>query len=228
MKTVLEPEHAEAHAQEASQVALFSNWVQQGTENFFAAQRILLDLVMRQNTIAMDALRERLASTSPGTAFLKEASGFANFVAAQKILFELAQRQNNSVMTGVKERVGESTATGGMVGLLRRSVETFIDLQQHFLDTAATGDAFGKGLGESARESLERHCVDAFNEAQKKLLDTTGNQLEISVKAANKAAAALAPSSDTSLSELTRGGLEDFVAAQKALLDLMVKLERGG
>ena len=277
MKTNAKPASAAAGVQRDSVIAQFSNWVQQGTQDFFAAQRILLDLVLRQNTLAMNALRGRLAAATPSSAVLTElaAEGFANFIQAQRILLELSKHQNEIVMTGVKERVGAATPAAAMADLLRRSVDTFIDLQEHFLDAAAkqskawekstkTGEAFtGKGFGELARAGIDnlasaqrkfldiiaeetakaaappkpaakpvkkqelaeltRHSVDAFIEAQKKLLETAGKQFGVNVEAAGKAAEALAVPAGATLGELTRQGVENFVAAQKALLDVMVK-----
>ena len=136
MRADVRPEPAETAAREESLIALFSQWVQEGTQNFFAAQRILLDLVMRQNAMATNALRERLAVKGPSPApILAEAAGegFANFIAAEKILLNVAREQNAIVMKGVQERVGGSTPAAAVTDLLRRSVENFIDLQQHFL-----------------------------------------------------------------------------------------------
>ena len=36
-------------AREPSSISMLAGWLQQGTESFFASQRILMDLVMRQN-----------------------------------------------------------------------------------------------------------------------------------------------------------------------------------
>ena len=49
-------------ARESSFVNLLSGWVQQGVENFFATQRILVDLAMRQNGTLVDVLREKLTA----------------------------------------------------------------------------------------------------------------------------------------------------------------------
>jgi hypothetical protein len=274
MKANGKPELVGAPAAERNLISEFSNWVQHGTENFFAAQRILLDLVMRQNAMAMNALRGRLAATTPASAVLTELAGdgFANFIAAQKILLELAKKQNEIVMTGVKERVGAATPAAAMTDLLRRSVETFIDLQEHFLEVAAKqskawvesakgGKPFtAKGVAELAREGMQnialtqkkfldviaeetakatkatkatakpakktelteltRQSVEAFIDAQKKLLDTAAQQMEANVEAASKSFFTAPPG--TTLGELTRQGVESFVAAQKALLDVMV------
>ena len=54
------PEPA-AHAGDSSFVSLLSGWVQQGVENFFATQRILVDLAMTQNANAMNLIRKRFA-----------------------------------------------------------------------------------------------------------------------------------------------------------------------
>ena len=59
MPTKSKPEPT--RAREFSPVSLLSEWVRQGTESFFATQRILLDLVMRQNANAITAVQERLA-----------------------------------------------------------------------------------------------------------------------------------------------------------------------
>lgn len=277
MKTNGKRASAEAGAGLDAMISQFSEWVQHGTENFFAAQRILLDLVMRQNAMAVDVLRSRLAAAGPAATLLSEAAGegFANFVAAQKTLFELSKEQNEIVMLGVKERVGASTPAGAMADLLRRSVDNFIDLQVQFLNAAAkqsrawvqsarTNQPFaGKGLPELAREGMEtlaqaqkeflsliaeetakavkepkghakpaqnvefteltRHSVDAFLEAQRKLLDTAGKQITFHVAAAGKAADLLTPPREANIGELTRRGVENFVTAQKALLDVMLK-----
>ncbi len=49
------------HAGDSSFVSLLSGWVQQGVENFFATQRILVDLAMSQNANVMNMVRKRFA-----------------------------------------------------------------------------------------------------------------------------------------------------------------------
>ena len=51
------------HERPSSFVSLLSGWVQQGLESFFATQRILVDLAMRQNTNAMKTIREGLSES---------------------------------------------------------------------------------------------------------------------------------------------------------------------
>src|SRR3974390_1825843 len=108
MPTKAKPEPP-SRTRESSPVSLLSEWVRQGTESFFATQRILLDLVMRQNANTMGAVRERLANlrSAPVAALTELAGeGMSNFIAAQRVLLHLAQRENEIVMNGVKERAG--------------------------------------------------------------------------------------------------------------------------
>jgi len=62
-------ESSRTHPRESSFVALLSGWMQQGVESFFATQRILVDLAMRQNASLMKVMRDRLADPhhSPAT-----------------------------------------------------------------------------------------------------------------------------------------------------------------
>src|SRR5579864_8279012 len=108
MKAELKPEPKEAPVRETSPVALLSEWARQGTESFFATQRILLDLVTRQNANALTAVKERLTGvgTAPAAALTEMAAeGISNFIAAQRVLLQLAQRQNEIVMGGVRDQV---------------------------------------------------------------------------------------------------------------------------
>ncbi len=56
-------ESSTVHTGDSSFVSLLSGWVQQGVENFFATQRILVDLAMSQNANAMNLVRSRLTDS---------------------------------------------------------------------------------------------------------------------------------------------------------------------
>src|ERR1700733_11616021 len=113
MPTAVKSESSRTHSRESSFVSLLSGWAQQGVQSFFATQRILVDLAMRQNASLMQSVRQQLSDPqhSP-TAILSEmtAESIANFIEGQKVLLELGQKQNEVLMTGVKERVGECPA----------------------------------------------------------------------------------------------------------------------
>jgi hypothetical protein len=109
---------------ESSFVNLLSGWVQQGVENFFATQRILVDLAMRQNGTVIDVMREKL--TAPDfrpVAVVKEfaGEGLSNFIEGQKLILGLAQKESEILATGMKQRVGGFVVTDALVETIRRS-----------------------------------------------------------------------------------------------------------
>jgi hypothetical protein len=228
MPTTVKSESPRTHSREASFVTLLSGWAQQGVQSFFATQRILLDLAMRQNASLMHSLRQQLSDPhhSP-TAILGEvtAESVANFIEGQKVLLELGQKQNEILMTGVKERVGEWPAAHAVTDLLRRSVETFIHMQQEFLkiagkqthtwvESAKAGKPYEtKHLVELAQEAMEnfvkaqKHFMDVIAEETAK---ATGGKHTDGVKKIKK----------TELSQLARQATESFIDAQRKMVDV--------
>ena len=189
MPTTVKSESSRTYSGESSFVSLLSGWAQQGVQSFFATQRILLDLAMRQNASLMHSVRQQLSDPhhSP-TAILTEvtAEGISNFIEGQKILLELGQEQNELLMTGMKERVGDWPAAEAITDLLRRSLETFIGMQQELLKTAGkqthtwveaakdgkpyqsrpTGGAGAGGHGELCQSSETLHGRDRRRDGQ--------------------------------------------------------------
>jgi hypothetical protein len=187
----------------------------------------------------------------------------------------LAQRQTDIIMTGVKDRTKMAPPAGAMTDLLRRGIDTFVDMHQHFLTIAAKqtdlwvdsvkeGTPFeGKQLAELARDAMEtfvrsqkkfldvvaeetahatgvkngkpephrrtelmglaREAAEALIDAQKKLLDIAAQQMSVNVQVARKTFDAINPIPPVTLSDITRTTVDSFVAAQKALLEVMQK-----
>lgn len=217
------------HAGEPSFVSLFSGWAQQGIQSLFATQRILLDLAMRQNANVMHAVREQLSNPhhSP-TAILSEIAGegISNFIEGQKVLFDLAQQQNKILMNGVRERIGDWPAAHAMTDMLRRSVETFIEMQQEFLkiagkqahtwvETAKSGKPFQpEHLMDVAKEGMEN-----FVKAQKQFLDVISEETS-KATGGKRSNGAIKKIKKTELSQLAREATEAFLNAQKKLVDV--------
>jgi len=220
------------HPHESSFVSVLSGWAQQGVQTFFATQRMLLDLAMRQNANIMHALRQQLSDPhhSPTAIFSEVAGeGMTNFIEGQKILLDLGKKQNEILMTGVKERIGDWPAAHAMTDLLRRSVETFIHMQEEFLkiagkqthtwvEAARTGKPYQpEHLVDLAREGMEN-----FVKAQKQFLDVIAEETAKATggKHANGAARKI---KKTELAELARQATESFIDAQKKLVDVAGK-----
>jgi len=227
MKQEVKPE---IPARESSFVNLLSGWVQQGVENFFATQRILVDLAMRQNGTVIDVLREKL--TAPDfrpVAVAKEfaAEGLANFIEGQKLLLGLAQRENEILATGVKERVGGFAVTDALINTIHSSIDTFVEMQMEYLKAAGkqvhgrlaavkAGEEYeGDTVVELAREGLEH-----FVQAQKKFLHV------IAEETSHLTGGKEAPTGKvkkTELTELAKEAADSFIDVQKKLMDVAAR-----
>lgn len=220
--------HPRTHSGESSFVNLLSGWAQQGVQSFFATQRILLDLAMRQNASLMHSLRQQLSDVNHSpTAILSEVTdeGVSNFIEGQRVLLELGQKQNEILMNGIKDRVGEWPAAEAVTDLLRRSVETFVHMQEEFLkiagkqthtwvESAKAGKPFqGEQLVELAREAM-----DNFVKAQKHFMDVIAE--ETAKATGGKHTNGVRKAKKTELSQLARHATESFIDAQRKLVDV--------
>ncbi len=168
MPTPVKSESSHTHTRESSFVNLLSGWAQQGVQSFFATQRILVDLAMRQNASLMHSVRQQLSDPNHSpTAILSEvtAEGMANFIEGQKILLELGQKQNEILMNGVKERVGDWPAAEAVTDLLRRSVDTFVQMQQEFLKIAGKQTHTWVEAVKAGKPYQGEHLVELAQEA---------------------------------------------------------------
>jgi len=225
---VTRSESSRTHPRESSFISLMSGWAQQGLQSYFATQRILMDLALRQNASVMHVIRERLTDPqhSPTTTLTELAdAGLTNLVDAQQVLLDLGRKQNDILMSAVKERVGQTSATAAMADLFRRSIDNMIDMQQKFLkiadeqshawvQTAKSGKPpKGDALVELAREAMENfvHC-------EKQFLDIVADETAKATGA--KRVSGIKKSKKTELTEVARRATESFIDAQKKLFDV--------
>jgi hypothetical protein len=215
---------------ESSFVNLLSGWVQQGFENFFATQRILVDLAMRQNGTVIDVMREKL--TAPDfrpVAVVKEfaGEGLSNFIEGQKLILGLAQKESEILATDMKQRVGGFVVTDALVETIRRSVDTFIEMQLEYLKSASkqvhgrlaavrAGEMYeGESVVELAREGLEQ-----FVHAQKKFLSVIAEETS---RVTGSMERTVSKAKKTELTELAREAADSFIEAQKKLMDVAAR-----
>jgi len=221
-------ESSRAHSRESSFVSLLTGWAQQGVQSFFATQRILLDLAMRQNASVMHSVRQQLSDPhhSP-TAILGEVAGEGvnNFIEGQKILLELGQKQNEILMTSVRESVADWPGAYALTDLLRRSVDTFVEMQQEFLKIAGKqthtwieAAKAGKPYQSEHLVDLAREGMEKFVKAQKQFMDVIAD--ETAKATGGKRVNGAKKAKKTELSALARQATETFIDAQKKLVDL--------
>jgi len=216
------------HPRESSFVSLLSGWVQQGVENFFATQRILVDLAMRQNASAMNFVRDQLSDPafSPMAIFTELAGeGMSNFIEGQKLLLNLAQKEYEIVTTGVKERVSGLPPAVAATDFLRRGYDTFVEMQLDFLKIASkqthawlTAIKAGKGYDREGLVEAARDSFDTFVRAQKKFLEVVVEETTNATAGTNGAT-----KKKTELVKMAREATDSFVEAQKNLLDVAAR-----
>jgi len=219
-------ESSAVHNGDSSLVSLLSGWVQQGVENFFATQRILVDLAMTQNANAMNLIRGRF--TDPDfcpAAIASELAGEAmtNFIEGQKLLLSLVQKEYEIVTNGVKERVAGYTPAVAATEFAQRGFETFVEMQQDFLKMASkqthnwlTAVKAGKGFDAEGLVEMAREGVETFVHTQKKFLDAIAEE---TVKATS-GKGTVKKMKKTELSELAKEATDAFIDAQKKLMDV--------
>jgi hypothetical protein len=222
--------HESIHPKQSSVLSLLSGWGQQGVQTLFATQRILLDLAMKQNASVMHAVRQQLSDPhrSP-TAILSEIAeqGMENFLEGQRVLLELGKQQNDIVMTGVKERVGDCPRRRAMIDLLRRSVDTFIQMHEEYLKMASKqthtwleSAKAGKPYQPEHLVDLAREGMENFAKAQKRFLDVIADE---TAKATSGKATIEKKMKPTELAELARHATDSLMEAQKRLVDVAGK-----
>src|SRR5215469_5037482 len=231
MPATTKTETSRIHPRESSFVSILSGWAQQGVQGFFATQRILLDLAMKQNAAVIHAVRQQLTDPhhSP-TAILSEVAGegVTNFIDGQKVLLDLGKEQNEILMAGVKERVGQMPAAYVLIDLLQRSVETFINMQEEFLKIAGKqthawveAAKAGKTCQAENAVDLAREGLETFVKAQKQFLDVIVDETAKATGAKKNEGGK--KFKKTELSELARQATESFIEAQKKLVDIAGK-----
>jgi hypothetical protein len=227
-------ESSTVHVGDSSFVSLLSGWVQQGVENFFATQRILVDLAMSQNANVVNMVRSRFAQSDfCPAAIAGELAGEAieNFIEGQKLLLNLAQREHDIVTEGVKERVSGSTAAVAVTELAQRGFNTFVDMQQEFLKMAnqqthtwLNAVKAGKPFDPENLVEMAREGMDTFVRTQKKFLDVVAEET-------TKATSGKEPTrkmKKTEIAELAKEATDAFIEAQKKLMDVAGQQVRVG
>jgi len=152
--------------------------------------------------------------------------GTSSLVEAQRALLDLAQQENEIVFNGVKERIANFLPGVAMTDLVRRSVGTFLDLQQELLTTTSKQTLDWVESAEAGKSDPAAHLVDfaregveTFTRAQKKFLDVIAQ--EAARATSGKHSHEVKPAKKTELAQLAREAGEAFIEAQKRLLDVI-------
>lgn len=152
--------------------------------------------------------------------------GTSSLVEAQRTLLDLAKQENDILLNGVKERIGSFVPGVAMTDMVRRSVDTLIEMQ-HDLLTATTRQTLKwiesekSGRDERAARMMElaKEAVETFTHAQQKFLAVVEQESEKAT--GRKTAQHEETVKKTEVAGLAREAANAFIEAQKRLLDVM-------
>jgi hypothetical protein len=205
-----------------------------GIHNFFEAQRLLLEMLARQNMIVADGLKPGLAGTPAEALADIVHRGFDNFVTAEKKFMDIFEAEAEGAVKDFGDK--KSFDTARLTNLAREGMHTFIVSQKNFLEIVekklANRDEDTLIPADDKKQvdlfDMAKQSVDSFVEAQKHLLDLVSDQIDVNVKIAREV---LSPGDErraaTTLPDIVKKSVDSFVAAQKALVELASKPRKG-
>jgi hypothetical protein len=215
---------------EHSPVAILTELAVEGTSNFIEAQRILLNLAQHENEIVMGGMKERVSASIPATATTDLVRRTIDtFIDMHREFLKITSKQAlDWLEQGGKGKYG-GTHT---VDLARESIENFVDAQKKFLDviaqettrlTSGKSEKAAKVVKKTELAKLARDASNAFVEMQKKMLDIAGQQMNVNLKAANRALEVIRSYQLLPMANIPGEGVKRFVDAEKAMIDSMIK-----
>lgn len=198
-------------------------------KNFMEAERVVLDIVARQNSIVSEGLMPAIKGTPAEGLAEVVRQGMDNFVSAQKQFIDILEAQAEGAMSDFGE--GKRFDTGRLSEVARDGMRNFLQSQKKFLDIVGeqltAKKAHAAKSAEDGKHSVDifetaKKSVNAFIDAQQRLLDLASDQIDIDVKFTREMFNVEARPA-TTLSDLARKSVDSFVAAQKALAELSAK-----
>lgn len=206
----------------------------EGTSSLVEAQRAFLDLAQQENNVFLKGLKEQVAAFPPAMAM-------TDFV--RRSVDALIEMQQELLTSTSKQTVQWLEPDSGakpdraaqVLDFARESVESFARAQKKFLDAVA--EESEKAIrGKPEREieparldNLKQLACDAGNaflEAQKRLLDISGQQMSVSLNAANRTTQLLSPEQLMPVAMLARDSVKSFFDAETALVSSMMKMRQ--
>lgn len=208
----------------------------QNVDGLTGAGKILLDLAAGETALFVDGVKDvlRLGPTA-GTVADVVRHRAETIIEMHRKLLDAVAEQMHAVAESYEE--GKGLMAGANVAeLARRTMEGFVETEKKFLDLVAEEvTAATEGTRETRRPArdrskvltqLAREGVEKYIDAQRKLLDLAIEQFEATGKVAKERTEAMRSARAemrSSFSELTQKSVENFVSAERSLLNLAVK-----
>lgn len=202
-----------------------------GVANVTSAGKIILDLAAGESALAVNGVKDVLR-LSPVAGTVADVVGHRvdTIFEMYKHVLETAAEQTHAAVESYQDGRGLHVVSH-VAEFACRSIEGVVETEKKFLDLVAeeaTAVADGeKETRKPARDrvkvmtQLARDGADQLLDAEKKLFDLAISQFERDGKSASQAEVEMEPR--TPWAVVTQRGVQNFVTAQKSLLDLAVK-----
>ncbi|HEX4783649.1 MAG TPA: hypothetical protein VH350_04870 [Candidatus Sulfotelmatobacter sp.] len=212
--------------QDSSPLAILTVLAVEGSSSLVEAQRTFLNLVQQENDILFNGIKERISSFIPAVAVTDLAQRSLDTVIEMQL--ELLTATSKQTLQWLESEKG---GKGGLVDFAREGVETFTRAQKKFLEAvaeeaaAATGSKRhnGKGVKKTELAQLARDAGNAFIEAQKRLLDVMGQQMNVNLDTASRTIGLVSPSQLLPIARRTGEGVKNFFNQETSLIGSFVK-----
>jgi hypothetical protein len=213
-----------------SPLAVLSELAVEGTSSLVEAQRTLLDLAQRENEIILNGLKERIRGFVPAVAMTDLVRrSLDTLIETQQ---ELLTSTSKQTLHWLETEKGKGDGAAQLVDFAREGVETFTRAQKKFLDAVAQEAARasdgkpehdGKPVNKADLTQLAHQAGAAFIEAQKRLLEVMGQQINVSLEATSRTLELVSPSQLEPMASLTGEGVRNFFDAETALIGSLIK-----
>ena len=151
--------------------------------------------------------------------------GASSLIETQRIFLNLAQQENELLMNGVKERVSDSGPAVAMTDLMRRSLDTLINMQQDFLTLTSKQTLQWLEAVQAGKPYQSRQLVDLAQEAMEKFVHAHKKLLEVVTQETTKATSGKSEqpkaTKKTEVAKLAREASDLLMDAQKKVLDVV-------
>lgn len=209
-----------------SPIAILTEMAVEATSNLTEAQRVLLDMAKQENDIIMGGVKDQISGYPIAAGMADRVRrGIDTFVEAQQEYLTTATKHVQKRLEAT--RAGKGPDVQCLVDAARDAMDNFVHAQKKFLTAVTSDDTKGKKVDESHKKKevtvLAREAANSFIEAQKKLLDLAGQQVNVNVQSAKRAMEMMEALRPRLLPNISGEGIKNFVDAEKDLISSMMQ-----
>lgn len=215
---------------EDSPLAILTELAVEGTSSLVEAQRAVLNLAQQENDIILNGVKERIGGFQPAVAMTDLVRrSLDTLIGMQQELLTATSKQTLQWLES--EKAGKNNRAARLVAFAREGVEAFTRAQTKFLEAVAQESqkaTHGKPEHDSKiakREltHLAREAGNAFIEAQRRLLDVMGQQMNVNLDTTTRAFGLISPSRLMPIANSTGEGVRNFFNEEKSLIGSLIK-----